>query len=139
MLRLTPFLLFDGNCADAMGFYHACFGGHLLLTRLGDTPMKHQFPADQHHKLVYAQLKSDAVEFSATDWLHPTRKPAQGNTTAIYLFSNQEDVLRSIFDKLSESANPEFFVDLQDMPFGKYGRLTDRYGVEWFFRGDSAG
>jgi uncharacterized glyoxalase superfamily protein PhnB len=23
MLRCTPFLLFDGNCAEAMSFYHA--------------------------------------------------------------------------------------------------------------------
>ena len=42
MLGLTPFLLFDGNCAEAMRFYHACYGGDLTLTRLGDTPMKAQ-------------------------------------------------------------------------------------------------
>ena len=44
-------------------------------------------------------LKSGTVGFSATDWLHPTRKPQQGNTTAVF--------------------------------------VTDRYGVEWFFRGAS--
>ena len=44
MLNLTPFLLFDGNCAEAMHFYQACFGGDLTLTRLADTPMKTQFP-----------------------------------------------------------------------------------------------
>jgi hypothetical protein len=64
MLRLTPFLLFDGNCAEAMEFYSACFGGDLILTRLGDTPMKSQFPAAQHHKVVNAYLKSAAIEFS---------------------------------------------------------------------------
>jgi uncharacterized glyoxalase superfamily protein PhnB len=35
MLRCTPFLLFDGNCAEAMRFYHECIGGNLVLTRLG--------------------------------------------------------------------------------------------------------
>ena len=25
MLGLTPFLLFDGNCAEAMTFYQSCF------------------------------------------------------------------------------------------------------------------
>jgi len=43
MLRCTPFLLFDGNCAEAMTFYHECLGGELKLTKLGDTPMKAQF------------------------------------------------------------------------------------------------
>ena len=28
-MNLTPFLRFDGNCAEAMAFYHACLGGEL--------------------------------------------------------------------------------------------------------------
>ena len=72
-LRLTPYLLFEGNCAEAMAFYRACFGGELTLTRLADTPMKAALPEEQHGKVAYAHLKSGAVEFSATDWLHPTR------------------------------------------------------------------
>jgi uncharacterized glyoxalase superfamily protein PhnB len=31
-MSLTPFLLFDGNCAEAMVFYQACLGGELALT-----------------------------------------------------------------------------------------------------------
>ncbi|HEY1607570.1 MAG TPA: hypothetical protein VGF77_18430 [Allosphingosinicella sp.] len=139
MLHLTPFLLFDGNCADAMAFYHACFGGDLVLTRLGDTPMKHGFAADQHHKIVNAHLKSEAVELSATDWLHPTRSPRRGNMTAVYVSGAQPRALGEIFDALSDGADPETHVALRDMPFGLYGRLTDRYGVEWFFRGEKAG
>lgn len=44
MIGLTPFLLFDGNCAEAMEFYQSCFGGDLALTRLADTPMHAHFP-----------------------------------------------------------------------------------------------
>ena len=40
MLQCTTFRLFDGNCAEAMSFYHGCLGGDLVLTRLGDTPME---------------------------------------------------------------------------------------------------
>jgi len=138
MLRLTPFLLFDGNCAEAMEFYAACFGGDLMLIRLAETPMKSNFPLEQHQKVTHAHLKSDAVEFSATDWLHPTHIRKQGNTTAMYVTSADRDELRAIFDKLSNGANKEFFVALMEMPFGLYGRMTDRYGVEWFFRGESA-
>ena len=43
MLQTTPFLLFDGNCAEAMTFYQKCLGGELNLTKLGDTPMKDMF------------------------------------------------------------------------------------------------
>ncbi len=98
--------------------------------------MKHQMPVEQHGKITYAHLKSAAVEFSATDWLHPVHQPKQGNMTAMYVTSNDVDDLQPVFDKLAVGANPEFFVALMDMPFGKYGRMTDRFGIEWFFRGE---
>ena len=137
MLRLTPFLLFDGKCAEAMEFYHACFGGYLSLTPLSETPMKAQYPSDQHAKITYALLKSDAVEFSATDWLHPTRRPLQGNTTAIYVQGETRAVLEPSFEILRQGADPALLVELREMPFGAYGRLTDRFGVEWFFRSEA--
>ncbi len=137
MIRITPFLLFDGNCAEAMEFYRTCFGGSLTLTRLADTPMKAQFLPEQHHKITYALLQSEALEFSATDWLHPVHKRQQGNTTAMYVLGDGLDELSLIFHKLREGADQEFLVELQQMPFGIYGRFTDRYGIEWFFRGAS--
>lgn len=136
MLGLTPFLLFDGNCAEAMQFYHACFGGDLTLTRLGDTPMKAQFSPEQHGRITYARLKTDNIEFSATDWLHPTHRRQQGNTTAMYVTGSSLDELSPVFEKLREGADQEFLVALQEMPFGIYGRFTDRFGVEWYFRGN---
>lgn len=138
MLNLTPFVLFDGNCADAMHFYQSCFGGDLILTRLADTPMKAQFPPEQHDKIAYALLKSAAVEFSATDWRHPVHQRQQGNTTAMYVTGDNFDELSPIFEKLREGADQEFLVELGEMPFGVYGRFTDRFGLEWYFRGGSA-
>ncbi len=135
MLHLTPFVLFDGNCAEAMEFYQSCFGGDLMLTRLGDTPMKAHFSPEHHRKIAYAYLKSGVVEFSATDWLHPTHRRQPGNTTAMYVTGDGLEELLPIFEKLRDGADSEFLVELCEMPFGVYGRFTDRYGVEWFFRG----
>lgn len=134
-MNLTPFLLFDGNCAEAMGFYQSCLGGELTITRLGDTPMKSQMPPQLHHRVAYAQLKSGLIEFSATDWLHATRNPKVGNTVAMYLTGGMYQELRPVFDLLAEGADREFLDDLQDLPFGSYGHLADRFGVHWFFRG----
>ncbi len=83
MLNLTPFLLFDGNCAAALTFYQACLGGELTLTKVKDTPMKDQYPPEDQHKIIYAHLKSSAVEFSATDWLQRVRKPKIGNMVCL--------------------------------------------------------
>ena len=134
MLNATPFLLFDGNCAEAVSFYRDCFGGELTLTKLCDTPMKAQMPEALHPKIAYAHLKSNAVEFSATDWMHATRKFNPGNTVAIYLTGRLNE-LKPIFDHLSAGADPKLLDELRDLPFGIYGHLADKYGVHWFFNG----
>src|SRR6185369_9347618 len=119
MLRCTPFILFDGNCAEAMTFYHKCLGGELTLTKLGDTPMKAQFPPEKHERMINAHLKSGAIEFSATDWMaSPEREPRQGNTFSIFVIGETYDELKVVFDKLSEGADKEkkTFMELHDMP-----------------------
>ena len=84
-MKLTPFLLFDGNCAEAMRFYQTCLGGELRITELGDTPMAVEHPAENHGKVVNAHLQNGPIEFTATDWLHPTRARTQGNNVGVFV------------------------------------------------------
>ncbi len=139
MLQCTPFLLFDGNCAEAMTFYHQCLGGELTLTKLADTPMKAQFPKEKHNRIINAQLKSGGIEFSATDWMaSPTYEPIQGTTMAIFVHGGTYDELKVIFDKLAQGAEKERFQELHDLPFGTYGQFHDKYGVPWIFVAEKA-
>jgi PhnB protein len=137
MISCTPFLLFDGVCAEAMTFYHQCLGGELTLTRLADTPMKDQFPAEKHDRIINAHLKSGAIEFSATDWMaSPAFEPVQGNTSAIFVLGGTFDELQTVFDKLAAGADKDRFQELHDLPFGTYGQFYDKYGFQWIFRGE---
>jgi PhnB protein len=137
MLRCTPFLLFDGNCAEAMTFYHDCLGGELTLTKLGDTPMKAQFPKEKHDRIINAQLESGNIEISATDWMaSPALEPKQGNTFAIFVIGGAYEELKIVFDKLAAGAEKSRFQELHEMPFGMYGQFYDKYGVQWIFKGD---
>ena len=136
MLRATPFLLFDGNCREAMTFYRQCLGGELSLTKLADTPMKDMFPSDKYDRIINARLKSGELEISATDWMaSPEFDPVQGNTTAIFV-TGSYDELKPVFGKLKDGDNNTRLQELHDMPFGVYGQFYDRYGVQWIFRGD---
>lgn len=137
MLRCNPFLLFDGNCAEAMTFYHECLGGELTLTRLGDTPMKDMFPVEKHDRLINANIKSGSIEISATDWMaSPEYDPIPGNNFAIFIIGESYDELKLVFDKLKDGKNNERLQELHDMPFGTYGQFYDRYGIQWIFKGD---
>ena len=134
MLRSTPFLLFDGNCAEAMTFYQRCLGGELTLTRLGDSPMKDQLPPEKHNRIINAHLTSGAIDISATDWMaSPAFEPLQGNTFAIFVIADALDELRPVFDKLADGADQQHFQELHELPIGTYGQLYDRFGVQWIF------
>lgn len=134
MLRSTPFLLFDGNCAEAMSFYHRCLGGDLTMTKLGDSPMKDLLPAEKHNRLINAHLKTGAIDISATDWMaSPAFEPLQGNTFAIFVMADSVDELRRAFDGLADGADRQRFQDLHELPIGLYGQFYDRFGVQWIF------
>jgi PhnB protein len=134
MLKTTPFLLFDGNCAEAMTFYHTCLGGEFSLTRLADTPMKDMFPQEKHDRIINARLKNGEVEISAADWMaSPEFNPILGNMSAIFVTDQIYDELKVVFDKLAEGADKKRFQELHDMPFGMYGQFYDKYGVQWIF------
>lgn len=137
MLQCTPFLLFDGHCAEAMTFYHKCLGGELILTKLGDTPMKDQFPPEKHDRIINAHLKSGAIDISATDWMaSPSLEPIQGNMFGIFVVGGSYNGLKAVFDRLADGANREWFQELHDMSFGSYGQFFDKYGVQWIFKGE---
>ena len=119
MLRCTPFLLFDGNCAEAMRFYHECLGGDLVLTKLGETPMKAQFPPDKHERIINAHLQSGLIEISATDWMaSPAFEPKLGNMSALFVVGTDGAELEAVFDRLAEGAERERFQALRPMPLG---------------------
>jgi PhnB protein len=131
MTTLTPYLLFDGNCYQAMEFYKSCFGGELTCTKVKDSPAKDQMPPVQLNKTINARLKSGNLEISASDWLRLDQTPIRGNTVCLFLSGGTFQELNALFQKLSEEA--EVTDPLKEMFFGVYGALNDKFGVRWMF------
>lgn len=132
MTRLTPYLLFDGTCREAMEFYKSVFGGELMLTKVKDSPARDQMPAFQQEKVLNAHLESGGLEISASDWLALNGKPIRGNTVCLFLSGGTFPDLKAAFDKLSQGA--EVTHPLKEVFFGVYGDLNDRFGVRWMFQ-----
>ncbi len=62
MTTLSPYLLFEGTCREAMEFYHSVFGGNLTMAKVSESPAKDHMPAFQQNKIVNARLESSAVD-----------------------------------------------------------------------------
>jgi PhnB protein len=131
-MTLTPYLLFDGSCHDAMQFYQSVFGGQLTSTKVKDSPARDHMPASQQEKTINARLRSNSIEISASDWLMPNRIPVRGNTVCLYLSGGAFEEVKSLFAKLSEGA--DVTDPLKEMFFGAYGALNDKFGVRWMFQ-----
>lgn len=134
MVTLTPYLLFDGNCRQAMEFYRTCFGGELTAIAVKDSPVKERMTAAQQDKILNARLRSGKVEISASDWLRPDRIPVRGNTVCLYLSGATLQELKALFAGLSQGA--EVTDPLTDQFSGTYGALNDKFGVRWMFQTD---
>jgi PhnB protein len=132
LTTLTPYLLFDGNCHQAMEFYQSCFGGELKVMKVKDSPVKDQMPATLLDKTINARLTSGKLEISASDWLRLDETRVRGNTVCLYLSGGKLPELKSLFASLSEGA--EVTDPLKEIFFGVYGALNDKFGVRWMFQ-----
>ena len=130
-MKLTIYLLFEGDCGQAMEFYRSVFGGELTLTTVGASPMKAAFPASMQHLVVNARLVSAMADISASDWLRPGEKAIKGNTVSLYLSGGTPAETKALYDKLAQGG--EVTDPLSEQPFGTYGALNDRFGVRWRF------
>jgi PhnB protein len=125
-IELHPYLNFDGNTDQAMKFYAECLGGKLEIMRFGDSPM--DVPADQKNRVMHATLKSDTFTLMASDTM-PNQPSTRGNNVHLSLnFKTKEEQTRA-WDRLSQGGKVN--MPLGDQFFGRFGMLTDRFGINW--------
>ena len=130
-MHLSTYLLFEGNCKQAMEHYFTVFGGDLTILLVGDSPMKGMFPESMHHRVLNAMLKSNNLAISASDWLRPTETFIQGNNVSLYMSGGTVEATKEIYAHFIEGAN--ITDPLTEQPFGLYGALQDQFGVCWKF------
>jgi hypothetical protein len=85
LTALTPYILFDGNCQQAMEFYLSCFGGELTVLKVKDSPAKDHMPPSVQDSILNSQLKSGKIDLSASDWVLLDRARIEGNSVRLYL------------------------------------------------------
>jgi PhnB protein len=132
MTQLTPYLSFDGNCAEAMEFYKSCLGGELEINKVGDSPMKDKMP-DKKDWVMHSSLTSGALVLMASD-LMMGGSVTRGNGVTLTINGATREELKEYFAKLSVGG--KVGQPLQEAFFGMYGDLTDKYGVLWAFQAD---
>ncbi len=134
MTQLTPYLGFNGNCKEAMEFYHSCLGGELILQTVGESPTKDQMPPQTHNNVMHSQLTAGQIVFMASDMIGPDL--VRGNGISLAIIGRNRAEIQDFFDRLSEGGSVN--QPLTDEFFGTFGSLTDKFGVNWMFQANNA-
>ena len=61
MSNLSPYLFFDGNCADAMRFYERTLGGKLDLMKASDSPVAAEMPPGSGDQILHVRSSAYSV------------------------------------------------------------------------------
>lgn len=124
---LSPYLNFNGNCAEAMKFYQKVLGGKLEMQTFGDAPM--ESPKEQKDKVMHATLQNDSLSFMASDSM-PTMPITFGNNIHMSIAGIDEKKITDIFNGLAEGGKID--MPLQKQFWGDiFGMLTDKFGIHW--------
>lgn len=126
---MCPYLLFDGNCREAMEFYADCLGATIVaMITTGETPMAEECAGTLRDRIAHARLRAGTWTLMASDCPSEYYKQPQGLSVQIAL--DDVDRAQQAFERLAEGGAVH-------MPFEEtfwahgFGACTDRYGTPW--------
>lgn len=131
-MAVNVYLTFNGNCREAIAFYADVFTteeSHIMA--FGDAPPNPEYPLPEEAKdlVMHARLEisGSLIMFSDT---FPGSPFTVGNNISLSVVSNNEEELKSAFEKLKEGGTVT--MELQETFWSKcYGQVQDKFGIHW--------
>jgi len=129
MPSLNPYISFQNQARSAMEYYQSVFGGELVVSTFAEYPGMTDDPSEQG-LVMHAQLETpDGFVLMAADT--PSRmtyeKPAG---ISVSVNGDDEPALQGYWDTLADGGS--VIMPFDTPPWGgKFGMLTDRFGIEW--------
>lgn len=133
MMKIQPYLNFDGKAEEAFNFYQSVFGGEFIAKMtMEQAPDSDKLTGDERNRIMHVSLSiGDGIVLMASD-IAPSvgHKLSEGNNVYISLHPESREEAERIFRGLSEGGDIE--MPLADQFWGDYyGSFSDRYGVHW--------
>jgi PhnB protein len=130
-MPVTPYLIFDGRCEEALDFYKKALGAEVGMVmrfkECPDTPPADCVPAD-NNKIMHSAFQIGGTVVMASDGM------AKGNPKfdgfALSVNARDEADADRKFDALAQGGQIQ-------MPLGKtffakrFGMVADKFGVSW--------
>ena len=134
MTTIDPYVIFNGNCRQAMEFYQQCLGGEMqaMMTH-GESPMKDQCPASHRDQIMHACLTIDGRNIMASDGMPGQPYDGIKNVSIALSFPTVAQGTKA-FKALA--AGGSTFMDLTPTFWAEaFGMCTDKFGMSWMVVG----
>ena len=129
--QLNPYLTFDGNCEEAINFYHSILGGETDFKRFSEGPSDMPIAEGQENKIMHVRFTFDGCILMASDG--GGHFPVNvGNNFHLSIYFPNKEKAATAFDKFSEGG--KVTSPFQEVFWGgSFGSVTDKFGVNWMF------
>ncbi|MGH2612263.1 MAG: VOC family protein, partial [Rhabdochlamydiaceae bacterium] len=129
MKTLSPYITFDGNCREAMEFYHGCLGGELRFQTVDESPLSANLPPAMQKLIVHAILIQKDFILMGSDMIDDNGL-IKGNGVSMVLGCDDEKEARNCYKRLSEGGHQTHPLTVSHWG-ALLGGLMDRYGNYW--------
>jgi PhnB protein len=126
--RLNPYISFNGNAREAMGFYATVFGGEPQLMTFSTYE---QEPSPLSDKIMHGSLETPSgFALMGADTPPGGGEFERGNAMSVSVSGDDDAELHGYFDKLADGGN--ITVPLEKQMWGDvFGMVTDKFGITW--------
>src|SRR6185436_18732114 len=96
---LVPYLNFNGQCREAMTFYHQCLGGELVMQKISESPMAARMPSEMGTKILHSSLTRENIVLMGSDMMG--NNIVKGNSIGLCMNCSSPEELNTFFNNLS--------------------------------------
>lgn len=130
-MELTPYIMFDGTCEEALNFYANALDGKVVnLMRMGDMPGDNPMSDADKKRVMHSNFEAGSVKFMASDSMG--QNVGKGGQVHLSLHFEDGDKQEKVFNALAQGGN--ITMPLQNTFWGAtFGMLQDKYGINWMF------
>jgi PhnB protein len=127
-MQVTPYLSFNGNCAEAFAFYEKSLGAKTTMKMLyGESPMAKDMPPEIQKKVMHARLNVADKIIMGSDAMCNYEKPA-----GFHITLSPEDPVEAevMFKALAEGGTVKMPME-ETFWAQRFGMLVDKFGTPW--------
>lgn len=130
-MQLTPYLMFNGNCEEALKFYARALDGEIKdLMRFEGSPVESMATEGDKQRVMHSHFVAKELMFMASDT--GEGGPILNPNGMVHLSINFDSAAQQekVFNALSEGGVAG--MPLQDTFWGaRFGMVTDKFGICW--------